>query len=259
VIDLSLTGKVAVITGGSKGLGRAIADCFAQAGAAVALAARGAEDLEAAAKDIESRGGRAIGVPTDVVDVEQVERLMAYTVEELGGIDIVVNNAGAAPFLYSVARPRALDRFEQYLHLNFMGAVNCTHAAARHLLGRRGGAVLNVASIAGLGPAKGLAYYGAAKAAMINFTRTVAREWAPSRVRVNALAPGVVMTDIYGPHPRMASHSQRLVSQIPLGRLGDAEEIAAAALFLCSPAASFITGAVLVVDGGQTLTAIKAP
>jgi NAD(P)-dependent dehydrogenase (short-subunit alcohol dehydrogenase family) len=257
VIDLSLKDKVAVVTGGSKGLGKAIADVFAEAGAAVTLAARNEDEVSAAATDIEQRGGRALAVRTDVTDPRQVERLVARTVEEFGTIDILVNNAGAAPFLMSVGGRRGLDRFEKYLELNFLGAVHCTHAAAPHLQARRGSCVLNVASVAGFTASKGLPYYGAAKAAMISFTRTTAREWAPA-VRVNALAPGIVATDIYRP-TRVVVDPHSLTGRIPLGRLGEPADVAAAALYLCSPAASFVTGSVLVVDGGQSIGMIRSP
>lgn len=257
MIDLSLRGKVALVTGGSKGLGKAIAEALAHAGAAVVLASRNEEDLRAAAADIEGRGGRALPVPADVTDPEQVERLVAAAVSDLGRIDVLVNNAGAAPFLMAVAGSRGMERFERYLRLNVMGAVNCTRAAAPHLLARAGSCVLNVASVAGFIASKGLPYYGAAKAAMISLTRTTAREWAPT-VRVNALAPGIVPTDIYRP-TRMVVDVRALADRIPLGRLGRPQDVSAAALFLCSPAASFVTGAVLVVDGGQTLSMVRSP
>ena len=258
MIDLSLTDKVAVVTGGSKGIGKAIADVFAEAGATVVLASRNQEDLDAAVTDIERRGGRAIAVPTDVTEPEQAERLFATTIDELGAVDILVNNAGAAPFLMAVRSRRGMDRFESYVQLNFMGAVHCTRAAAPHLLARPGSCVLNLVSIAGFTASKGLSYYGAAKAALISFTRTTAREWAASGVRVNALAPGIIPTDIYRP-TRVVVDVHSFADRIPLGRLGEPADAAAAALFLCSPAASFVTGAVLVVDGGQTLSMLRAP
>jgi 3-oxoacyl-[acyl-carrier protein] reductase len=135
--------------------------------------------------------------------------------------------------------------------------VYCTRAAAPHLRSRSGSCVLNLASIAGFTASKGISYYGASKAALISFTRSVAREWAPE-VRVNALAPGIIPTDIYRP-TRIAVKVHEMTDRIPIGRLGEPEDAASAALFLCSPAASFITGAVLVVDGGQTMGMLRAP
>jgi NAD(P)-dependent dehydrogenase (short-subunit alcohol dehydrogenase family) len=256
VIDLSLKGKTAVVTGGSKGIGKAIAQTFAEAGARVVLAARGVEDLEPAAREIESNGGRALAVPTDVSDNEQVEALMARAVEEFGGIDILVNNAGAAPFFSTIDQMR-LSGFEKYFKIDFTSAVYCTRAAAKQLLASEGGSVLNVASVAGYIASPGLTYYASAKAALINFTRTVAQEWAPSKVRVNALAPGWIATEMNAvARATNPAFVQGMLDSIPLGRLGEPEDVAAAALFLCSPAASFITGSVLVLDGGQTLASL---
>jgi NAD(P)-dependent dehydrogenase (short-subunit alcohol dehydrogenase family) len=196
-------------------------------------------------------GARVLPVPTDVGDQAQVQALMDRTVADLGGLDVLVNNAGAAPFMAPLEDVR-LEGFEKYFRLNFMSAVLCTKAAGVVLLRQRSGCVLNIASVGGLiaTPAEG--YYGAAKAAMIQFTRTMAREWAEAGIRVNALAPGWVDTSMSESLRATPEGDRRIVDSIPLGRWGRAEEIAAAALFLCSPAASFITGAVLVADGGQT-------
>jgi NAD(P)-dependent dehydrogenase (short-subunit alcohol dehydrogenase family) len=248
-----LEGKVAMVTGGSRGIGRAIAVALAQAGADVVLAARGPEDLERASKEIEAEGRRALAVPADVTDPEQVRQLVDRTVEEMGTIDILVNNAGGAPFLSTVDSIRE-DGFEKYLRLNFTSAFYCTKAAARILLEKGSGCVINVASVAGLTASPGLTYYGAAKAALINFTRTVAREWASSGVRVNAIAPGWIETDLNVGARQDPNFYETIRSSIPMGRWGQAEEVAAVARFLATDAASFMTGSVIIVDGGQTLT-----
>ena len=170
-----LQGKVALVTGGSKGIGRAIALAYADAGADVALAARGPEALEKTQREVEERGRRAIAVPTDVADEEQVRALVDRTAAELGGLDILVNNAGAAPFLSTVDSIR-LSGFEKYFRINFMSAVYCTQAAAPILTPKGADAcVVNVASIAGTIASPGLTYYASAKAALINFTKTVSR------------------------------------------------------------------------------------
>jgi 2-deoxy-D-gluconate 3-dehydrogenase len=255
--DRALEGKVAVITGGSKGIGKAIAQALSQAGAAVALAARGEEDLAAAAKEIEAAGGEALAVPTDVTDQDQVQALVDRTVERLGTLDILVNNAGAAPFMSTLDQMR-MDGFDKHFRVNFTSAVLCTRAAAPLLLAKgEGCAVLNVASVAGFIASPGLTYYASAKAALISLTRTVAQEWAPYRVRVNALAPGWIETDMNEPaRQAIPEFNRRVLGSIPLGRWGRVEDVAGAALFLCSPAASFITGSVLIVDGGQTLSTL---
>ncbi len=254
--EAMLQGKTAIITGASKGIGKAIARKFAAAGASVALAARGREELEQTAKEIEGEGGRARAIPTDVTDVGQVASLVDRTIAELGTVDILVNNAGAAPFLSTLDQIR-LEGFEKYFRLNFNGAVHCTKAVAPVLMAKSDGCVLNVASVAGFIASPGLTYYASAKAALISFTRTVAQEWAAYGVRVNALAPGWIETEMNEPARQMIPEfNRRVLDSIPLGRWGTPEDVAGAALFMCSSAASFITGSVLVVDGGQTLSTL---
>jgi NAD(P)-dependent dehydrogenase (short-subunit alcohol dehydrogenase family) len=255
--DRPLQGKVAIVTGGSKGIGRAISLAFAGAGASVALAARGEESLQATAKEVEAAGADALAVPTDVTDADQVQDLVDGTIERFGTVDILVNNAGAAPFMATLDQIR-LDGFHKYFKVNFDSAVLCTRAVAPVMQAKgEGCAVLNIASVAGFIASPGLTYYASAKAALISLTRTVAQEWAPYKVRVNALAPGWVETEMNEPaRQQVAEFNGNVLASIPLGRWGQPEEIAAAALFLCSPAASFITGAVLIVDGGQTLSTL---
>ncbi|MGH2651815.1 MAG: SDR family NAD(P)-dependent oxidoreductase, partial [Actinomycetota bacterium] len=165
-----LKGKVAVVTGGSKGIGRAIALAFAGAGADVALAARGAEALEATLKEVEERGVRGLAVPTDVSDEGQCQALIDRTVGELGTVDILVNNAGAAPFLSTFDQIR-MDGFWKYFRILFDGTVYCTKAAAPTLLEKGAGSVINVASVAAYIASPGLTYYSSAKAAVVNLTR----------------------------------------------------------------------------------------
>jgi 2-deoxy-D-gluconate 3-dehydrogenase len=253
-----LDGKVAVVTGGSKGIGRAIALAFAEAVADVALAARKPDDLEAAAEEVRALGRRAIAVPTDVGDPDQVQALVDRTSEELGGFDILVNNAGAAPFSATVDAMRP-EGFEKYFRVNYLSAWYAIRAAGPVLTSRPGSSVLNVASVAGLMATPGLSYYGSAKAALISLTKTVAQEWASSGVRVNAIAPGWIDTDMNTMLRASPDVDRQVVGQIPLGRWGTSREVADAALFLVSPAASFVTGATLVVDGGQTVNTRFSP
>ncbi|MGH2545341.1 MAG: SDR family NAD(P)-dependent oxidoreductase [Actinomycetota bacterium] len=248
--------KVVLVTGGSKGIGRAIALALAEDGADVALAARSPEALEKTAREIEERGRRALAVPTDVTDPEQCRALVERVTGELGGLDVLVNNAGAAPFLSTFESAR-LEGWEKYFRITFTGAVYCTHAAADALLGREGASVINVASVAAFIASPGLTYYAAAKAALVSFTKTLAQEWAPHGVRVNAIAPGFVETDMNVTARQDPSFHESIRSQIPLGRWGTAEDVAGVARFLASDAAAWMTGSVVVIDGGQSLSVLS--
>ena len=254
-----LEGKVAIVTGGSKGIGRAIALAFAEAGADVAVAARGAEALEKVAREVEERGRRAIAVPTDVTNPDECGVLVERTVAELGGLHVLVNNAGAAPFLSTFDQMR-MSGFEKYFAITFTGSVYCTRAAAEHLLRAGAGAsVVNVASVAAFIASPGLTYYAAAKAAMVNLTKTLAWEWAPHGVRVNAIAPGWIETEMNELARQDPSYYESIRSMIPLGRWGQAEDVAELAVYMASDRASFMTGSVVVLDGGQTVSALAGP
>ena len=252
----ALEGQVAIVTGAGRGIGRAIALAFARAGAAVTLASRTQGELEAVAAEVEDLGQRALVVPTDVADEGAVDRLVERTATELGTLDVMVNNAGAAPFLAPFMETRP-EGFAKYFGVNFWSVVYGTRAAGRVLLDRGSGCILNLASVDALMVDPELSYYGAAKAAIVSLTKAVALEWAPRGVRVNALAPGWIDTPMNQPERDDADRERQILSEIPMGRWGRPEEIAEAALFLCSSAASFITGTVLVADGGQTLTTAR--
>lgn len=253
MFELSLQDQVAIVTGSGRGIGRAIAHAFARAGASVALASRTQDELERVAGEVRALGGRALVVPTDAADPSAMQALVDRTMAELGTLDIMVNNAGVAPFLASFMDTRP-DGFEKYFGINFWSAVYGTRAAGAVLLEKGSGCVLNLASIDAITVEHGLPYYGAAKAAIVNLTRATALEWARSGVRVNALAPGWIDTPMNAPERSDPETERKVLAAIPLGRWGRPEEIAAAAVFLCSSSAGFITGEVLVIDGGQTIS-----
>jgi NAD(P)-dependent dehydrogenase (short-subunit alcohol dehydrogenase family) len=250
-----LDGQVAIITGGSKGIGRAIAETFASAGASVVVCARGEALIDETVSGIEAAGGRALGVSADATDAAGMQEVVDRAVEAFGTVDILVNNAGAAPFMSTIDSIRA-DGFEKYFRINFWSAVTGIRAVAPVLIAKQAGAVLNMASVAAFIANPGLSYYGTAKAAVVNLTKTVSREWAGYGIRVNALAPGWIETEMNAGARQSPEFLRTTLASIPLGRWGRPADVASAALYLCSPAAAWVTGSVLVIDGGQTTTAL---
>ncbi|MGZ4786065.1 MAG: SDR family oxidoreductase [Acidimicrobiales bacterium] len=242
----SLDGKIAVITGGGRGIGAACARTFAAAGADVAISARTPEQLELVADEVRALGRRAFVFPADVNELDQLEAFVAATVDELGGIDLVVNNAGGSmprPFLDT--SPGFLERA---FHFNVTTAFALTKAATPQLL-ERGGSVVNISSAIGRLRDRGFVAYGTAKAALTHMTRLLAADLAP-KVRVNAIAVGSTATSALEVVLENDEIHDEMVRRTPLRRLGQPEDIALAALYLSSPAASWITGTVLEVDGG---------
>ncbi|MFC3960102.1 SDR family NAD(P)-dependent oxidoreductase [Halovivax cerinus] len=247
-----LTGQVAVVTGGTRGIGRAIAETLAVAGADVVPVSRTEADVAEAADAVRELGADSLEVPTDVTDDSAVEALVERVVDDLGGIDVLVNNAGINP-VSAMGRPETLDpdAFRQVTEVNLQGAVTCTAAAGEALLDG-GGAVVNVASTAGIAGIKRQHGYVASKHGLVGFTKSAALDWAPE-VRVNAVAPGYVDTDLTDPVQENEELYDRLTGRTPAGRFGEPAEVADAVCFLASDMASFVMGETLVVDGGFTV------
>jgi 2-deoxy-D-gluconate 3-dehydrogenase len=242
-----LTGKTALITGASRGIGAAIAAAFVGAGAKVAVNSRGAEQLQKTADEV----GATVVLPGDVTDDEAARAVVAGAIDGLGQLDVIVNNVGGNGVMVPFPQLR-FPGWTKVMRLNVESAVHVLQAAAPHLLERRTGSVINVASVAGLSATPAMAQYGASKAALISLTRTLAVEWASTGVRVNALCPGWTATDLNRTLWENEDVYAGLTATIPMGRWARAEEMAGPALFLASDASSFMTGQTLVVDGGQT-------
>jgi 7-alpha-hydroxysteroid dehydrogenase len=244
--NLPLQGKVALVTGAGKGIGRACALALADAGADVVLAARTLAHLEAVAAQVRTRGRRALAVPTDVNDVAALDHLLARTQAELGTVTLLVNNAGGS----GPNDPQKLSGadFAQVLAWNVAPAYSLIQKTAPGMQAAGGGAVVNISSVAARYVQRRFSAYGAAKAALNQMTRNLAQDYAPL-IRINAVEPGTVMTDALARY-LTPERLDRMVKSTPLARMGQPEDIAAAVVFLCSPAASWITGQVLGVDGG---------
>src|SRR5579859_31210 len=247
-----LEGKTAFVTGASRGIGRAIAVALAQAGADVALVARTADGLADTADDIAAAGRKAIVIPADVTDQADVAGAVETAIGQLGHVDIVVNNAGGSNFMVSF-RDLRLTGWDKLMTLNLTSAVYVCHAFASHLLDRGSGSVINVASVAGVAASPLISPYGAAKAGLISLTKSLAVEWAPNGVRVNALCPGWTATDLNRNLWDDPVTGPATVATVPMHRWARAEEMAGPAVFLASDASSYLTGQAICVDGGQTV------
>jgi NAD(P)-dependent dehydrogenase (short-subunit alcohol dehydrogenase family) len=249
-MDLRLDGRVALVTGGSRGIGKAIASAFADSGAAVMIASRKQAGLEAAAAEI---GGDISWHVANVADPASASDTVTATLERFGRLDILVNNAGTNPYLGPLMGITQAQ-MEKTVQVNQHSIVTWTQAAWHRWLQQHGGTVINLASIGGLGVEPGIAYYAVTKAAVIHLTRQLAEELAPG-VRVNALAPGFVRTDMARVY--WEGREDILARRTALGRIGEPADIASAAVFLASDAAGWITGTTLVADGGDLLASAK--
>ena len=252
--DSSLSGKVALVTGGSRGIGRATALEFAKAGADVVVTSRKIADLEGVAEEIGRLGRKSLAVAAHIGRLEEIDNLVNKVSGEFGRIDILVNNAGTSPAMSPV-----LDwderLWDSVMNLNLKGLIFLSQAVARIMKDRGGGKIINVASGAGFRHEANVGVYAISKAGVIMATRVMAQEWAQYNINVNAIAPGHIHTrlgdSIFTVVPE---YEQDLLKRVPIGRIGEPEEIVGAMIFLASDASSYVTGATLTVDGGWLLT-----
>jgi 3-oxoacyl-[acyl-carrier protein] reductase len=244
---VKLDGKIALVTGGAQGIGRAIALALAREGAQVAISDINVEKAQETCREIEALGRKALAVGGSVADAKAAEAMVEKAVEAFGGLDILVNNAG-------ITRDGILLRMKEedwdlVLDVNLKGAFHCTKASLRPLIKRGRGKIINIASVTGQMGNAGQANYAASKAGLIGLTKSVAREYASRNIQVNAVAPGFVDTAMSQAIPQ--KEREMLIKAIPMERLGTPEDIAEAVLFLASPASDYITGQVLNVNGGM--------
>ncbi len=248
-MELTLTNRKAVVTGGGAGIGRQIALTLAQAGAAVAVCDLATETANSVAEEVAAQGGKARAYGVDVADFASVEAVVSRVVEDLGGIDILINNAG-------ITRDGLLLRmteadFDRVVAVNLKGAFNFTKLGARPMMKTRWGRIVNISSVIGQMGNAGQANYAAAKAGLLGLTKSAARELAGRNITVNAIAPGFIATAMT--EKLDAATRESYIHNIPLQRAGTVEDVAAACLFLCSDLAGYITGQVIRVDGGMLM------
>ncbi|MBB3456299.1 NAD(P)-dependent dehydrogenase (short-subunit alcohol dehydrogenase family) [Rhizobium sp. BK313] len=249
--NFSLAGKVALVTGAARGIGRACALACAAAGADVVIGVRNVEAVADLVAELESTGRRILAVTMDISDSRQITEAVAKALDVFGKIDVLVNNVGVAPGdLAELVTEKDLD---QILDVNIKGTFLVTQAVARHMIERKSGRIINISSQAGTVTLRGEAIYCMSKAAINHLSRCLAAEWAQYGITVNTVAPTFIWTD--GTRPALADPEfyNRTVGHIPLGRIGDTDDVVGAVVYLASPAAALVTGANLLVDGGWSV------
>ena len=247
--EFSLEGKVALITGASRGIGRAIALRFARAGAGVVVSSRKLENVQSVVSEIESAGGKALAVQAHVGRTDDATTLVARTLEAFGRVDVAVNNAGTNPHFGPLLTADE-GQWNKILDTNVTSIFRVCKAIAPHMEAQGGGKIINIASITGLRPSPGMGVYSVSKAAILTLTQVLAVELGRANIQVNAIAPGVIKTRFSEVLWQTSQIAEPILSRTPLGRFGEPEDVAGLALYLASPDSNFVTGGVFVVDGG---------
>ena len=250
--DFQIQGKVAIVTGASRGIGRAIAHGLSEAGAKVVLSSRKLEDLQKVAEEIRRKGGDAFPIAAHNGKIADLENLVKKTVDHYGTIDILVNNAATNPVFGPIIQVEE-SAWDKIMEVNVKGAFFLSRSAAQVMGEKGGGAIVNIASSAGLRPMPFLGAYSVSKAGVIMLTKVLAVEWAGLKIRVNAVAPGIIETRFSEALWKNETILEEVQKRQPIPRVGQPEEIVGAVLFLASPASSYMTGEVMVIDGGGLL------
>ncbi|MCX6069570.1 MAG: SDR family oxidoreductase [Chloroflexi bacterium] len=250
-MDTNLTGKVALVTGGSRGIGRAIALGFARAGAQIVIASRKQAGVDAVAAEIRDLGGTALGIAAHVGEESAITSLVEKALAACGHIDVLVHNAATTPHFGPLLDATAAQ-WDKIMQVNLRGVFLLCQQVVPGMRQRGGGSIINIASIEGLRPSKVLGVYSVSKAALILLTQALAQELGPSGIRVNALAPGLIRTDFSAALWHSPELADAVAARTPLKRLGEPEDVVGAALFLASSASAYVNGAVITVDGGLT-------
>jgi NAD(P)-dependent dehydrogenase (short-subunit alcohol dehydrogenase family) len=251
----SLRDKVAVITGASRGIGRAIALRLSQAGAKVVVSSRKLENAKGTADEIEATGGEALPLQAHVGRTDEVAALIARTMEAYGRIDVVVNNAATNPH-FGPLLSASEDQWDKILDTNAKGVFRVCKAVVPHMETQGGGKIINLASIAGLRPSPGMGVYSISKSAIIMLTQVLAMELGHANIQVNAIAPGVIRTRFSQMLWQTPQIAEPILNQVPLSRFGEPEDVAGLALYLASSASDYVTGSVFVVDGGMNVASV---